>query len=108
MSVNAADNGAAGTFAVGNGFPTTKGLVVRGRADQRANLLEVQEAPNTVRGGFNKGGAFFTAVNSAPADGDVAAGQCFLWFDASGNKPSLRVKARAGDGSIVTGSLVLN
>jgi hypothetical protein len=106
MALNVDDNNAIGTFAVAGASTASKGVVVRGRDSQKANLLEVQTSSAVVRGGFNKDGAFFTAVNSAPADADIANGQCFLWFDAVTSR--LMIKARDVLGRVRAGQVNLN
>lgn len=48
MSVGAHDNSAVGLFAVGASHPSVKGLIVRGRKDQSAELMELQSADGSV------------------------------------------------------------
>lgn len=43
---------------------------------------------------------------AAPGDGDLANGQCALWFDTSAT--AFKIKARDGGGAIRTGSVTLN
>jgi hypothetical protein len=100
------DNSATGVFAV----PANTGqraIVARGRQGQAQPILEIQDGGSAQLGGFDKGGFFFTKKTSQPSDGDVAAGQMFLWFDQSQGNPRLVVKARDAGGNIRTGSLSL-
>ncbi|MBV9124854.1 MAG: hypothetical protein JO112_15980, partial [Planctomycetes bacterium] len=56
LAVGAGDNSAVGVFAVGNSSPSLKGLVVRGRSGQVANLQEWQNSSNTVLDAINASG----------------------------------------------------
>jgi hypothetical protein len=47
-------------------------------------------------------GALGLAANSAPADGDLAAGELYFWFDPTNGAPKLRAKAKQADGTVVT------
>lgn len=107
MAVNADDNGAAGTFAVGGSWLAAKALVARGREGQQGNILEAQDVNKTVLSGFDKKGAIFTRVTAAPADADVPTGQMVIWLDDDPAATALRVKARDRSGAIKTGSIPL-
>jgi len=45
------------------------------------------------------------AVNAAPADVALAAGQCALWFDQTNGAAKLMMKAKQADGTVKTGSV---
>jgi hypothetical protein len=106
IAVGAQDNTAAGVFDTAPSHNGLKGLVVRGRSGMTANMLELQDSSSQVLSGFNKGGHFFTAKNSAPADSDIASGQAFLWFDQLTSR--LMVKAKDALGRVRTGSVNLS
>jgi hypothetical protein len=106
MALNVDDNNAIGTFAVGGASTQSKGVVVRGRASQSANLVEVQSSSAAVLSGFNKDGAFFTSVNAAPSSANIANGQLFLWFDSAQGK--LMIKAKDSLGRDRAGSVNLS
>ena len=52
-------------------------------------------------------GVMGTAANAAPADSDLVAGQCALWFDKTDGAAKLMVKGKSADGTVVTGSVAL-
>jgi len=47
----------------------------------------------------------FIVGTTAPADGDLAANQCALWFDPTNGAAKLMIKSKQADGSVKTGSL---
>jgi len=47
------------------------------------------------------------AVHSAPADGDLSAGELILWYDQTNGAAKLMVKAKQADGTVKTGSVNL-
>ncbi|MFZ5450265.1 MAG: hypothetical protein ACOZF2_00110 [Thermodesulfobacteriota bacterium] len=58
--------------------------------------------------GYLRGVGLFNTLNSAPADGDLAAGECALWFDKTDGASKLMIKAKQNDGSVKTGSVSLS
>jgi len=51
------------------------------------------------------GGSVFLGGNTAPADGDILAGQAWFWFDPTNGASSLNVKAKELDGTVVTAQI---
>lgn len=47
------------------------------------------------------------AVHSAPADGELAAGECAMWFDQTNDSAKVMFKAKQADGAVKTGSVTL-
>jgi hypothetical protein len=45
--------------------------------------------------------------HAAPADADLAAGDCALWFDQTNGAAKLMIKAKTADGTVVTGAVNL-
>jgi hypothetical protein len=45
--------------------------------------------------------------HAAPVDGDLAAGDCALWFDQTNGAAKLMVKAKQADGTVVTAAIAL-
>jgi hypothetical protein len=45
--------------------------------------------------------------NAAPADGDLSANECAIWFDRTNGAGKLMVKAKTQDGTVVAGELAL-
>lgn len=58
-------------------------------------------------GGITKDGALLTAMNSAPADGELSAGECALWLDQTDGAAKLMVKAKQADGTVRTAAVAL-
>lgn len=49
----------------------------------------------------------FIVGTTAPADGDLAANQCALWFDPTDGAAALMVKAKQANGTVKTGTLAV-
>lgn len=47
------------------------------------------------------------AAHAVPADADLAAGDCALWYDDTNGAAKLMVKAKSADGTVVTGTVAL-
>jgi len=45
--------------------------------------------------------------NAAPADGDLLAGDCSLWFDKTNGAAKLMLKGKTANGTVVTASIAL-
>lgn len=50
---------------------------------------------------------FVLMMHSAPADGDLAAGDCALWFDQTNGASKLMVKGKSANGTVVAASIAL-
>jgi hypothetical protein len=46
-------------------------------------------------------------AHAAPADGDLTAGECALWFDQTNGAAKLMIKGKSADGTVVTGNVAL-
>jgi hypothetical protein len=46
-------------------------------------------------------------IHAAPADGDIVAGECALWFDQTNGAAKLMVKAKQADGTVKTAAIAL-
>lgn len=58
--------------------------------------------------GYARAIGIFNTLNSAPADGDLAAGECALWFDKTDGAAKLMFKAKQANGTVVTGFVSLS
>lgn len=58
--------------------------------------------------GYIRGTGIFNTLNSAPADDDLAAGECACWFDKTNGAPAVMFKAKQADGTVKTGSISLS
>jgi hypothetical protein len=58
--------------------------------------------------GYIRGIGIFNSLNSAPADGDLAAGECAWWFDKTDGAAKLMIKAKQNDGTVKTASIILS
>jgi hypothetical protein len=83
------------------------GLIVKGAASQSADLQRWISSADAVLTRINKGGYVVIAQHAAPADGDLAAGECAIWFDRTDGAGKLMVKAKTADATVVTGSVTL-
>jgi hypothetical protein len=83
------------------------GLVVKAKASQTADLQRWTSSADAVLSRINKAGYLVTALHAAPADGDLAAGECAIWFDQTDGAGKLMIKAKTADGTVATGSVTL-
>lgn len=58
--------------------------------------------------GYARAIGLFNTLNSAPPDGDLAAGECALWFDKTDGAAKLMIKAKQNDGTVKTASISLS
>lgn len=58
--------------------------------------------------GYARAIGIFNTLNSAPSDGDLAAGECALWFDKTDGAAKLMIKAKQNDGAVKTASISLS
>jgi hypothetical protein len=65
-----------------------------------------QNSGGTTFAGMNTDGVF-TSKNAAPVDGNVSAGQCFIWFDQTNGAAKLMIKGKSANGTVVTGQVAL-
>ena len=66
---------------------TSLGAVVKGFAAQSANLQEWRSSAAAVYGTVSENGYFTTRKTSAPADGELVAGEAAFWFDSTNGTP---------------------
>ncbi len=58
--------------------------------------------------GYLRGNGIFNLKNDAPADADLAAGECCWWYDKTDGAAKVMFKAKTNNGTVVAGSLTLN
>jgi hypothetical protein len=100
---------AGSTFSVNNSLATgaTVAARVRAHSSQSVDILQLQDSAGVPKAGINKAGGIYTALNTEPADVDIAAGQCMFWFDSTNGSAALKIKAKQADGAVKTGSISL-
>lgn len=109
--------GSTGRFVLGMGDETA-GVAVLGNTDLRQLYLFVGLDPLYAQNAAGTQAILvradtFTELSpiidrlTAPADGDLVAGQCALWFDQTDGAAKLMVKAKSANGTVRTGSLAL-
>lgn len=83
------------------------GLLVSPQVDLTHDVVRLNA--RTVPGiALNQNGAFrIVGSHAAPADGDVNAGDMYLWFDQTNGAAKLMVKAKSANGTVVAGSVAL-
>lgn len=74
---------------------------------QASPISQVYDGGSALAFQLDKSGRAVISVHSAPADGDLAAGECALWFDQTNGAAKLMVKAKQADGTVRTGSVNL-
>lgn len=82
-------------------------LAMRGLSSQSGNLQEWQDSSSGVLATVSENGYFTTRKTSAPADGELVAGECAWWFDSSNGAAKVMFKGKSADGTVVTGSVSL-
>lgn len=86
------------------GFPP---LTVTGTSGQTAPLMRfINQSAGFVLDVL-VGGQVVLKAHAAPADGDLSAGDCALWFDQTNGAAKLMVKAKSANGTVVTGEVAL-
>jgi hypothetical protein len=69
--------------------------------------ITVRHSNSATLGQIEARGYLVTAVNAAPADGDLAAGQAWVWFDQTNGAAKLMVKAKTADGTVASAAIAL-
>jgi hypothetical protein len=86
ISVGVDENSAVGTFAVGSSHPSVKGLVVRGRADQSAPLVEIQTSDGSVLASVTPRGLHgWSAANELGANAVSSFSRPIRWLRVMGS-----------------------
>jgi hypothetical protein len=70
-------------------------------------MLVFVDNSDAVLSRFNKAGYFITKKTTAPADGDLNAGELALWLDATNGAAKLMVKAKEAGGTVRTATVAL-
>lgn len=90
------------------GAAATVGLSIQRAASQSADLFRLLDSDgSSILHRINKDGYAVISRNSAPADGDIAAGDVVLWFDKTNGAAKLKIKAKQADGTVVAGEVAL-
>lgn len=76
-----------------------------GQSSDMLVLSSADEATNLHR--FNKDGYSITKKNSAPADDDLVAGECTMWFDSTNGAAKAMFKAKQANGIVKTAAVAL-
>jgi hypothetical protein len=75
-------------------------------ASQSADAFAVLASNGTTKlARINKGGYYVTSRNSAPADGDLSAGEAAVWFNPDNTTPAFNFKAKKSNGTVVSASV---
>lgn len=82
-------------------------IIAKGFTSQTANLTEWQDVSNNVLSSISENGYFTTRKVAAPADGELAASEVALWFDATNGAAKLKIKGKSANGTVVTGEVAL-
>lgn len=86
-------------------------LSVGAKNGATADLVSVFQnfAPFATYWRLNKNGYMGIQTHAAPADAEIASGECYLWFDqtnGAGNT-KLMAKGKSADGTVKTATIVL-
>lgn len=78
--------------------------------DETTDAINVVAAPDYNGGEYRVwgDGKFSTKAHTAPADGDIAAGECVFWFDQTNGAAKFMIKAKQADGTVRTGQVALS
>jgi hypothetical protein len=87
--------------------PTMQAAIFHGAASQTGNIVDIRSQANVNYSGFDYAGRPYLIGSTAPADGELAAGECRLYFDSTNGAPKLRMKAKQANGTVVAGSVNL-
>lgn len=103
---SATRGGTANTNVLTNGIAIGHSAIVD--ASNRAvignaDVLDVYFGSSAAAANSHQSRVFIVGI-TAPADGDLAANQCALWFDPTDGAAKLMCKAKQADGTVKTGS----
>lgn len=85
--------------------PSTKSAAQFHGADaQTAHIVQIKSQADVLLSAFNHSGLPLIVSSSAPADGDLLAGECIQYYDSTNGAAKVRWKAKSADGTVVTGS----
>lgn len=81
-----------------------------GPFDENNDALDIVGGPDYNGGEYRiwGDGKFSTKAHTAPADGDLAAGECAFWFDQTNGAAKLMIKGKSANGTVVTGQVALS
>jgi hypothetical protein len=96
-----------GTSTFQPALNTAGAVVAKGLTSQSGDLFAAQDSGANVLSRFDKNGYWMTRKTAVPADADLANGEAALWLDLTPGAPALRVKAKNGTGTVLTGSVPL-
>jgi hypothetical protein len=101
-------NDSAGLTVQNPSVPAEKTLVQSGQVRVTADgySITAEQTSHALTQQLNTDGTL-TNVHSAPPDGDLVAGDCYLWYDQTNGAAKLMVKAKQADGTVKTGSVNL-
>jgi hypothetical protein len=74
---------------------------------QSENLIEIRDSADALPLRISADGHVVIAAHAAPADADLAAGDCALWFDQTNGAAKLTIKAKQANGTVVNGEVAL-
>ncbi len=76
-------------------------------SDATANRAAFADTGQVTVARVSPNGYIVIATHAAPADAELAAGDCALWFDQTNGAAKLMVKAKQADGTVKTASVAL-
>lgn len=97
-----------GTVEHRSGAANAVALILQLAASQTADTLQVKDNGGTAPFRINKSGIPIIAVHTAPADADLSAGDCAIWFDQTNGAAKLKIKAKQADGAVKVGEVLLS
>jgi hypothetical protein len=95
-------DGTVGNSQVFNYYDATNGAAKFVRKGKTADGTLVKNVSR-----LSPSGALITAVNAAPADSELNAGEMAIWFDSTNGASKLMVKAKSANGTVVVGNVAL-
>lgn len=80
-----------------------------GSFDEDSDAINLIGAPDYNGGEFRVwgDGKFSTKAHTAPADGNIVAGECVFWFDQTDGAAKFKMKAKTADGTVVASEVAL-
>lgn len=80
-------------------------LFVKGASGQVGDQIHIEDSAGVVQSRFDAAGRLGTRVATAPSDASMAAGEAFLYVDATAGAPKLKIKIKDAAGAVVTKEL---
>lgn len=114
LDVNGLNGGAVtinhdGVLSINQPSTTLPVIAVNQRSGNTGELLDFSQnfAPFATLLRVQQDGALGVQLHAAPADANVATGECVVWFDQTNGAAKLMLKGKTANGTVVAAAIAL-